>query len=71
VVPAHSFKFAAALQRANAGPNPTLIRIDTRAGHGGGKPVSKQIQEAADELSFLFHELGGDAVAGAQKASGR
>jgi prolyl oligopeptidase len=62
VVPAHSFKFAAALQRANAGPNPTLIRIDTRAGHGGGKPVSKKIEEAADELSFLLHELrGGEA----------
>ncbi len=71
VVPAHSFKFAAALQRANGGASPTLIRIDTRAGHGGGKPVSKQIQEAADELSFLFHELRGDPAGGAQKASGR
>ena len=49
----------------------TLIRIDTRAGHGGGKPVSKQIQEAADELSFLFHELREDPSGGTQKASGR
>jgi prolyl oligopeptidase len=59
VVPAHSFKFAAAIQHANAGPNPTLIRIETRAGHGGGKPVSKKIDEAADEMSFLFHALSG------------
>ncbi|MFL6196165.1 MAG: prolyl oligopeptidase family serine peptidase [Thermoanaerobaculia bacterium] len=57
VVPAHSFKFAAALQRANGGPNPTLIRIETRAGHGGGKPVSKKIEETVDELSFLYNAL--------------
>jgi prolyl oligopeptidase len=54
VVPAHSFKFAAALQQANGGPFPSLIRIETRAGHGGGKPVQKQIEEAADLLAFLF-----------------
>jgi prolyl oligopeptidase len=54
VVPAHSFKFAAALQEANGGPHPTLIRIETRAGHGGGKPVQKQIEEAADLLAFLL-----------------
>ncbi len=73
VVPAHSFKFAAALQRANGGPSPSLIRIDTRAGHGGGKPVSKKIEEAADELSFLFESLRGDGMGrGMQKAaSGR
>ncbi|HEV8579779.1 MAG TPA: prolyl oligopeptidase family serine peptidase [Thermoanaerobaculia bacterium] len=71
VVPAHSFKFAAALQRANGGPNPTLIRIETRAGHGGGKPVSKKIEEAADEISFLLHELQGDKPGGEEKASGR
>ncbi|HEV2843502.1 MAG TPA: prolyl oligopeptidase family serine peptidase, partial [Thermoanaerobaculia bacterium] len=59
VVPAHSFKFAAALQRANGGPHPTLIRIETRAGHGSGKPVSKQIEEAADLMGFLFKELRG------------
>ena len=70
VVPAHSFKFAAALQRANGGPNPTLIRIETRAGNGGGKPVSKKIDEAADEMSFLFHALQGHGTAG-QKAAGK
>jgi prolyl oligopeptidase len=57
VVPAHSFKFAAALQDGQAGPAPVLIRIETRAGHGTGKPTSKQIEEAADELSFLWAEL--------------
>ncbi len=58
VVPAHSFKFAAALQAAQAGPAPVLIRIETRAGHGGGKPVAKQIEEIADIWSFLVRELG-------------
>jgi prolyl oligopeptidase len=57
VVPVHSFKFAAALQNAQSGPAPVLIRIETRAGHGTGKPTSKQIEEAADELSFLWAEL--------------
>jgi prolyl oligopeptidase len=70
VVPAHSFKFAAALQRDNAGPHPTLIRIETRAGHGGGKPVSKKIDEAADELSFLFNALRSGGT-GEQKAAGK
>jgi prolyl oligopeptidase len=74
VVPAHSFKFAAALQKANDGSHPTLIRIETRAGHGGGKPVSKKIEEAADELSFLFNALGNKpapvAVEGARRTSG-
>jgi prolyl oligopeptidase len=70
VVPAHSFKFAAAIQHANAGPHPTLIRIETRAGHGGGKPTSKKIDEAADELSFLFNELRGEG-AGEPKAAGK
>jgi len=60
VVPAHSFKFVAALQYAQAGPAPVLIRIETRAGHGGtGKPVSKLIGEAADELCFLWSALTG------------
>jgi prolyl oligopeptidase len=69
VVPAHSFKFAAALQAANGGPNPTLIRIETRAGHGGGKPTSKKIEEAADELGFLLKILTGSGKgAEAQKA---
>jgi prolyl oligopeptidase len=57
VVPAHSFKFAAALQHAQRGPAPVLIRIEPRAGHGSGKPTSKQIEEAADELSFLWSAL--------------
>lgn len=58
VVPAHSFKFAARLQEMHAGPNPVLIRIDTKAGHGAGKPTSKQIAEAADRWAFLVRELG-------------
>jgi prolyl oligopeptidase len=58
VVPAHSFKFAAALQHAQGGDAPALIRIEPRAGHGNGKPVSKLIEEAADELSFLVEALG-------------
>ncbi|MFQ5413058.1 MAG: prolyl oligopeptidase family protein [Phycisphaerae bacterium] len=53
VVPAHSFKFAATLQAAHAGTAPVLIRIETRAGHGAGKPTSKRIEEAADGLAFL------------------
>ncbi|MBN1417310.1 MAG: S9 family peptidase [Planctomycetes bacterium] len=53
VVPAHSFKFAAALQAAQAGPAPILIRIETRAGHGAGKPISKVIEEVADRWAFL------------------
>lgn len=58
VVPAHSFKFAATLQQANRGPNPMLIRIDTQAGHGAGKPTSKQINEWIDILSFTMYHLG-------------
>ena len=58
VVPAHSFKFAATLQEDNAGANPTLIRIETKAGHGGGKPTSKQIDEASDIWSFVMYNLG-------------
>jgi prolyl oligopeptidase len=53
VVPGHSFKFAAALQAAQAGPAPILIRIQTRAGHGLGKPTAIQIEEAADVWAFL------------------
>ena len=60
VVPAHSFKFAATLQEDNAGANPTLIRIETKAGHGGGKPTSKQIDEASDIWSFVMYNLGMD-----------
>jgi len=58
VVPAHSFKFAAALQAAHKGPQPVLIRIETKAGHGAGKPTSKQIEEAADRWAFLAANLG-------------
>ena len=58
MVPAHSFKFAATLQAAQAGPAPILIRIETRAGHGAGKPTSKLIEEAADKWAFLVKELG-------------
>ena len=60
VVPAHSFKFAATLQNANAGTNPVLIRIDSKAGHGAGKPTTKQIDEAADIWSFIMYNLGMD-----------
>jgi prolyl oligopeptidase len=57
VVPAHSFKFAAALQAAQSCAKPILIRIETRAGHGAGKPTGKQIDEAADEWAFLVKVL--------------
>lgn len=55
VHPAHSYKYAAALQSAQGGEAPVLIRIDTRAGHGAGKPVNKIIEEEADKLAFLWH----------------
>ncbi len=58
VVPAHSFKYAATLQAAQAGDAPILIRIETRAGHGAGKPTSKLIEEAADRFAFLVRNLG-------------
>jgi prolyl oligopeptidase len=57
VVPGHSFKYAATLQAAQAADRPILIRIETRAGHGAGKPVAKIIEEAADRLAFLTKEL--------------
>ena len=58
VVPAHSFKFAATLQECNDGTNPTLIRIDSKAGHGAGKPMSKVLEEQADIYSFIMYNLG-------------
>jgi len=61
VVPAHSFKFAARLQEMHRGVNPVLIRIETKAGHGAGKPTSKIIEEAADRYGFLVRELGMEA----------
>lgn len=57
VVPAHSFKFAARLQECHRGKAPVLIRIETRAGHGAGKPTAKLIEEAADRLAFLVKTL--------------
>jgi len=57
VVPAHSFKFAATLQEKNKSENPMLIRIDVNAGHGSGKPTSKQIDEFSDMWAFVFHNL--------------
>ncbi|WP_066375247.1 MULTISPECIES: prolyl oligopeptidase family protein [unclassified Anabaena] len=57
VVPAHSFKFAATLQAAHAGDAPVLIRIETKAGHGAGKPTAKMIEEAADKWAFLVKTL--------------
>jgi len=58
VVPGHSFKFAAALQHAQGCDKPVLIRIETRAGHGAGKPTQLRIEEAADIYAFLYHTLG-------------
>jgi prolyl oligopeptidase len=58
VVPAHSFKYIAALQAAQGGEAPILIRIETRAGHGAGKPTTKQIEETADVQAFLMKALG-------------
>ncbi|MEB3273067.1 MAG: prolyl oligopeptidase family serine peptidase [Prochlorothrix sp.] len=57
VVPAHSFKFAAALQSAHQGDPPVLIRIETKAGHGAGKPIAKQIEEVTDQWAFLVKVL--------------
>jgi prolyl oligopeptidase len=57
VVPGHSFKFAATLQAAQAGRAPVLIRIETQAGHGAGKPTTKLIDDAADQLAFLGKAL--------------
>jgi prolyl oligopeptidase len=62
VVPGHSFKFAAALQHAQAGPAPILIRIETRAGHGAGTPTAKLIEEVADEWAFTVKNLAMEPV---------
>lgn len=58
VVPAHSFKYAATLQASDTGDAPKLIRIDSKAGHGSGKPVAKVIDEYTDIYSFIYHNLG-------------
>ena len=58
VVPAHSFKFAATLQKCHKGSAPVLIRIDSKAGHGSGKPLSKQMEEQADIYGFVMYNIG-------------
>ncbi|MBO0321083.1 S9 family peptidase [Muricauda sp. CAU 1633] len=62
VVPAHSFKFAAELQEKQAGASPTLIRIETNAGHGAGTPVTKTIEQYADIFGFTLYNMGYDAL---------
>jgi prolyl oligopeptidase len=57
VFPAHSFKYTAALQAAQAGPNPILIRVETRAGHGAGMPLSKRIEATVDQFAFMANQL--------------
>jgi prolyl oligopeptidase len=57
VFPAHSFKYTAALQAAQAGPNPILIRVETRAGHGGGMPLSKRLEATVDQYAFMVRAL--------------
>ena len=60
VVPAHSFKYAATLQAAQTGDEPKIIRIDSKAGHGGGKPMAKVIEEQADIYAFILYNMGID-----------
>jgi prolyl oligopeptidase len=67
VYPAHSFKFAAAMQHADPDGKPILIRIDLRAGHGSGKPTAKLIEEFADIYAFMLHAMGEDARIGASR----
>ena len=62
VVPAHSFKYAAELQEKQTGNNPTLIRIDVKAGHGAGKSVSATIQENVDIQAFTLYNMGFKAL---------
>jgi prolyl oligopeptidase len=69
VVPAHSFKFAATLQEKHAGENPVLIRIETNAGHGAGKPMSKVIEEQADIWAFTLYELGVEELEAAEEVA--
>jgi prolyl oligopeptidase len=64
VFPAHSFKYTAALQEAQTGPNPILIRVETRAGHGAGMPLSKRIEATVDQYAFMAREL---QVSGVQR----
>jgi prolyl oligopeptidase len=69
VVPGHSFKFAATMQAAQAGAAPILIRVETRAGHGGGRPTTKIIEEASDMWGFLVHSLGMEEQVEGMRAS--
>ena len=72
VVPGHSFKYIAALQAADAGDQPHLIRIETRAGHGSGKPTDKQIEEYSDMYAFIAHHTGmqvSEAAAGGERGA--
>lgn len=69
VVPAHSFKFTARLQEVQGGEAPVLIRIETRAGHGAGKPTSMVIEEIADKYAFSFYHLGYEEQLPVEKAS--
>lgn len=71
VVPGHSFKYISALQAADAGDEPHLIRIETRAGHGSGKPTDKQIEEYSDMYAFIAAETGMEIDAGAGGAAAR
>ncbi|MYN15821.1 prolyl oligopeptidase family serine peptidase [Rugamonas sp. FT107W] len=71
VVPAHSFKFAATAQADQAGGAPILIRIDSKAGHGAGKPTTKQIEEVADRWGFLSRALKMDGATETVKAAGQ
>jgi prolyl oligopeptidase len=61
VVPGHTFKYIAALQAADTGPAPKLVRIDVRAGHGSGKPLEQQIEEYADLWAFFAAHTGLEA----------
>jgi len=63
VVPAHSFKFISEVQAKHKGANPVLIRIESKAGHGAGKPTSKVIEEWTDFWTFAFHNFGIDPFA--------
>jgi prolyl oligopeptidase len=71
VVPGHSFKYIAALQAADVGPEPHLIRIETRAGHGSGKPTDKQIEEFTDMYAFIAHHTGLEVSAAPAAPAGR
>ena len=62
VVPGHSYKFAATMQAVSTGPNPVLLRVENKAGHGGGKPIGKVLDEQADVYEFLFRSLGETAT---------